>query len=470
LLGFAHLPGRAAAETSTAASSTPWNQLARSLQGPLLKKDAPDFAQIASPWNLRFASRIPAGIARCTSPEDVRACLNWARSNDVPLAIRSGGHSYAGFSTTSGLMIDVSLMNEVGGLDAAGRVRMNGGARNANVYSALGPVNRALTHGRCKGVGVAGLVLGGGIGFSQRLRGLTCDQLIETEIVIGSGELLRCNEEENADLFWACRGGGGGNFGVNTSLTFQTFPVDVVTVFRLAWTTGLDELLPASLDLLPTTPDRLGCKLLVDTGKDVRLELLGQLAGTQDELAALLAPLYRIATPSEADISTLPYWDSQELLSEEGPPEYTHERSRYIFRPLPPEGSRTILDFVRRWPGTHDGAQWKIFLAGGAVAAVPPDATAFVHRKALMLSAIDLAWTPEDDEATVAANQAWLDEFHAAMRKFSSDECFQNFADEAETDYLRAYYGSNLERLVEIKRRYDPNNVFRFPQSVPLSL
>lgn len=258
---------------------------------------------------------------------------------------------------------------------------MDGGARNADVYRALGPVNRALTHGRCKGVGVAGLVLGGGIGFSQRLRGLTCDQLIETEIVIASGELLRCNSEENADLFWACRGGGGGNFGVNTSLTFQTFPVDVVTVFRLAWTTGLDELLPAALDLLPTTPDRLGCKLLVDAGKGVRLELLGQLRGTQDELAALLAPLYRIATPSEAAISTLPYWDSQELLSEDGSPEYSHERSRYILRPLPPEGARTILDFVRRWPGTHDGAQWKIFLAGGVVAAVPPDATAFVQGR-----------------------------------------------------------------------------------------
>jgi len=469
-LGFGFLPGRATAETSTTASAAPWNQLARSLQGPLLTKDAPDFARIASPWNLRFASRIPAGIARCTSPEDVRACLLWAQSNDVPLTIRSGGHSYAGFSTTSGLMIDVSLMNEVGDIHQAGRVRMGGGARNADVYSALGPLNRALTHGRCRGVGVAGLVLGGGIGFSQRMRGLTCDQLVETEIVLPSGELLRCNEAENADLFWACRGGGGGNFGVNTSLTFQTFPVDAVTVFRLAWIAGLDELLPAALDLLPTMPDRLGCKLLVDAGKEPELELLGQLAGTQDELAALLAPLYRIAKPREASISTLPYWESQELLSEEGPPEYTHERSRYIFRPLPPEGSRTILDFTRRWPGTHDGAQWKMFLAGGAVAAVPPDATAFVHRKALMLSAIDLAWTLEDDEATVAANQAWLDEFHAAMRPFTSDQSFQNFTDEAETDYLRAYYGSNLERLVEIKRKYDPDNVLRFAQSIPLSL
>ncbi len=473
LLGLAHLPGFARASSSdagSAASSAPWDDLARSLKGPLLRKDDPGYAKIAAPWNLRFAARLPAGIARCTSPEDVRAALLWAERNDVPFAIRSGGHSYAGFSTTSGLMIDVSLMNEVGDLDARGRVRVGGGTRNADVYAALGPLNRAITHGRCKGVGVAGLVLGGGIGFSQRLRGLACDQLVETEIVIASGELLRCNEVENADLFWACRGGGGGNFGVNTSLTFETFPVDVVTVFQLAWTVRVDDVLPAALDLLPATPDRLGCKLLADAGREVRLELLGQLAGTQDELAALLAPLYRIGKPSRADISTLPYWHSQEFLSEEGPPEYSHERSRYIFRPVPPDGARTILDFLRRWPSTHGGAVWKMFLTGGAVAAVPPDATAFVHRKALMLSSIDLDWTEEDDAATVAANQTWLDAFHEATQPFTSGESFQNFVDEAETNYLRAYYGANLERLVEIKRKYDPANVFRFPQSIPLSL
>ena len=111
-----------------------------------------------------------------------------------------------------------------------------------------------------------------------------------------------------------------------------------------------------------------------------------------------------------------------------------------------------------------------MFLAGGAVARVAPEATAFVHRNALMLSAIDLAWTPEDDAAVVAENEAWLDAFHAAMRPFTSDESFQNFVDGAETDYLRAYYGTNLERLVEIKRRYDPGNLFRFPQSIPLTL
>ena len=166
----------------------------------------------------------------------------------------------------------------------------------------------------------------------------------------------------------------------------------------------------------------------------------------------------------------LPYWLCQEILAEEGDLEYSHERSRYIYRPLPAEGIATILDFLRRWPGTHDGAEWKMFLAGGAVASVAPEATAFVHRNALMLSAIDLAWTPEDDAAVVADNEAWLDAFHAAMRPFTSDESFQNFVDGAETDFLRAYYGTNLERLVEIKRRYDPDNLFRFPQSIPLTL
>jgi FAD/FMN-containing dehydrogenase len=133
----------------------------------------------------------------------------WAKANGMPLAIRSGGHSYAGYSTTSGLLIDVSSMNEVGAPDVEGRVRMGGGARNANVYAGLRPANRSITHGRCEGVGVAGLVLGGGIGFSQRRRGLTCDQLVETEIVTAAGERLVCNEKENADLVWAAEAAEG---------------------------------------------------------------------------------------------------------------------------------------------------------------------------------------------------------------------------------------------------------------------
>jgi hypothetical protein len=228
--------------------------------------------------------------------------------------------------------------------------------------------------------------------------------------------------------------------------------------------------LPAALDFLPSAPDRLGCKLSVEAGTPLELELLGQLVGAEAELRKLLAPLYRIAAPERETISTLPYWDAQGLLSEDEDAEYTHERSRYVFRPIPVEGTRAVLDHLRRWPGTHDGATWKMFLAGGAVASVAPDATAFAHGKALMLTTVDLDWTPDDNEASVARNEAWLSEFHEAMRPFTSDQSYQNFIDGAERDYLRAYYGANLERLVEIKRKYDPSNLFHFPQSIPLSL
>jgi FAD/FMN-containing dehydrogenase len=312
---------------------------------------------------------------------------------------------------------------------------------------------------------------GGGLGFNQRRFGLLCDQLVETEVVTAAGERLRCNAQENADLYWACRGGGGGNFGINTAFTFETLPVDWLTVYLLTWTANLDALVPAALDLLPTTPERLGCKLsVVNDDKGFRMELLGQLEGSPDELRALLGPLYRLAAPSQETVSVVPYWDGQDFLSEDDTPDYSHERSRYVYAPMPGDGARKILDYLRRFPGTGGGTNWKMFLAGDAVTRLPPDATAFVHRGAQMCSSIELDWTPDDTVGTVAQAQAWLAEFHAAMAPYTSDESYQNFIDEAQNDYLRAYYGANLERLVAVKRRYDPQNVFRYPQSIPLAL
>ena len=352
-----------------------------------------------------------------------------------------------------------------------GIAKVGGGAHNSNLYSDLPPFNVAVTHGRCSPVGVGGLTLGGGIGFNMRLHGLLIDQLIETTLVTASGEVLRCNERENADAFWACRGGGGGNLGINTSFTFQTFPVDTLTVFDIVWTANLDSLLPFALTYLPTTPDEFGCKLsVVQDGMMLRIDLLGQLVGTEAEVQALLAPLYALATPTQEIIKTVDYWDGQAFLSEDGRPEYAHERSRYLFDDMPPEGAATILDYLRRWPGTQAETNWKMFLMGGAVSDVPSDATAYVHRSATMISSIELEWTAEDSQEVVARNQAWLTEFHQAMTAFTSSQSYQNFIDESENDFLRAYYGSNLERLVQIKSKLDPDNLFRFPQSIPTRL
>lgn len=453
-----------------------FDSLRARLEGALIQPGDAGFAEAARPWNLRFADRVPAAIARCGSTEDILDSLAWARDNGVPFVARSGGHSYAAFSTTPGLMIDVSGLRSVS-MDDRGRVRLGPGARNETVYANLRPVSRAVTHGRCLEVGVAGLCLGGGIGFNMRQHGLTCDQLVETDILLADGRILTLNENQNEDLFWACRGAGGGNFGIHTSFTFQTFPVSEVTMFLLNWTDNIDELFPFLMSLLSTAPRQLGVKISISVrrGADgqnaLRLQLLGQLEGSIDELLAFFAPAFALVPPSSDDIRQLPYWEAQELLSEPGPPQWAYERSRYVYSQVPQDGLETVLSFLRSWPGLASGqADWKMFLVGGAVADVDPSATAYVHRSALGVSSVELEWHEAQPDGDVAPNLAWVDSFHQAMAPFTSNESYQNFIDASQTDYLRAYYGSNLERLVEVKRKYDPDNVFHYPQSIPVSL
>lgn len=453
-------------------SSSPWAALARLLQGPLLLPGAPDFNRVVAPWNLRYISQKPAAVARCQSVADVQACLAFAQSQGIPLVARSGGHSYAGYSLTPGLMIDISPMNQIDPVAPDGRARLGGGARNANVYAALRAPSVSVTHGRCKEVGVGGLVLGGGIGFNMRLHGLTCDGLVETELVTADGRVLTCNAQQNSDLFWACRGAGGGNFGIHTSFTFQTFPVTQLTIFSLKWRSRQRQVLGALSQVLPTTPRELGCKVSLVASPDGSLEvqLLGQLLGTPTQLDSLLAPVLALAAPDFRQVEVRPYWDAQEFLSEEGDPQYSHERSHYVFGQLSETALDTVVDYLLRWPGTSVSADWKFFLMGGAVSDVAPGATAYVHRQASMVSSAELVWSDQDSAKTIAENQAWLSDFHAAMRALTSGSSYQNFIDEAETDYLRAYYGANLERLVTVKSQIDPTNVFHYPQSIPVRL
>lgn len=450
----------------------PFETLARALQGELLLPGMPNFDSVSAPWNLRYASQKPAAVARCISAQDIQAAIQWAIFNRVPLVCRSGGHSYSGFSLTPGLMIDVSQMNQLSLDPVTGLATLGAGARNRDVYAALRAPSVSITHGRCRGVGVAGLVLGGGIGFNMRLHGLTCDQLVETEIATAQGQLLTCNANHNAELFWACRGAGGGNFGIHTSFTFQTFPVSNVTVFSFHWDTQQRAVFETLLATLGATPDRLGAKaeVLARAGQPLEVQLLGQLHGLPAELNTLLAPVMAVAAPSFTDVRELPYWDAQEFLSEDGLPGYSKERSRYLFNPLSGTALDTIFANLNAWPGTTQSANWKAFLMGGAVSTLASDATAYAHRAARLVSSCEVEWGDADSTTTVAANLAWVNQFHQAMEPFTSGQCYQNFIDDDQADYLRAYYANNLERLVAVKARYDPNNVFHYPQSIPTRL
>jgi FAD/FMN-containing dehydrogenase len=452
-------------------------QLAKSLAGPLLRPTDFDFAKYVMPYNLRYAGNLPQAVALCASPKDVAAAILWCRELDLPFAARSGGHSYAGYSTTNGLLIDLTLMASASFDPARKIVRAGGGARNQNLYDTLEKGDAAMTHGRCGTVGAAGFLLGGGIGFNMRGNGLACDQLIETEIVTADGSILTLNERSNTDLFWACRGGGGGNFGINTAFVLQAFATEPVTVFQLTWTSRPEEVFAALMPALDAAPENLGSRVSLAAvtparraaGQDVVVHLLGQLRGRdkQPELARILAPVYALASPQEIEVKELSYWDGQRFLEENDPPDYFQERSTFITRPLGGNAIGVAFDHLRRWPGTSAAADLRFFQTGGRINGVAPDATAFVHRDSHFIMDVGLDWNAQDTPGVVAENLAWLDGFYQAVLPFSTGGAYQNFIDPSLANWQDAYYGANLARLKRIKAAVDPRRLFHFAQAIP---
>ena len=451
----------------------PWGSLAKSLSGRLILPGGEGYAAYARPNNLRYASALPAGIALCANARDVANSIRWAREYGVPLVARSGGHSYAGYSTTSGLMIDLAAMRGFAFDPATGIATLGGGARNADVFSNGRKHGVAITHGRCLSVGVTGLALGGGVGFNMRSHGLTCDQLVGFEIVGADGTAQRIGPHD--ELFWACRGAGGGNYGINTSMSFATFAVGRIVAYDLRWDREQERIFASLAAALESAPATLGCKLTASrtapahggTGA-IEIQLLGQLYGSQAELLEILAPAYAIAEPSKVGfLAELPYWDAQAMLSEPGDPEYFQERSRFFDESVGGDAVATIFSWLRAWPATAAGASFKLFETGGRVNAVAPSATAFVHRNSRWLGSIGLVWDASTPPAALQRNLAWQSDFYHAITPLAKGGAFQNFIDPSLTDWKSAYYGANLGRLEAIKKAVDPSHVFTFAQAIP---
>jgi FAD/FMN-containing dehydrogenase len=462
--------------SSSISSNSAWRELARRISGPVLRPGDPGFKATALPNNLRYASILPQGIAKCANANDVAQAILWSQENDIALITRSGGHSYAGFSTTHGLMIDMTLINQAQFAASTGIVTIGGGIRNVDLYSALQAADATITHGRCIGVGGAGFLLGGGIGFNMRRYGLACDQVSSCELVTANGQILTLSATENPDLFWACCGGGGGNFGINTSFSLQTMPADdLITVFEIIWSGQSDATYAALIDALqdapPTMGNRVGASAVTPAqlarGQDVTITLLGQLAGTPAELADILAPVYQVAAPLSADIRQLTYWDAQlNFLDEPGPPDRYQERSSFFGAPPGAEAIESAFTFLRAWPGTSESASFVLFQTGAQVNAVAPAATAFVHRDSDWLMTMALHWGAHDSRSIVQNNLEWQAGFYEAMRNFSSG-AYVNFPDPSLTTWQQDYYGANLPRLESIKAQVDPLQVFHFAQSIP---
>jgi hypothetical protein len=456
-------------------SASAWKSLATNVRGGVLKPGDRGFAELTRPQNLRYDGITPLGVARPRDAAETFAAIAWARESGIPMVLRSGGHSYAGCSIVAGLIVHTGRMRGVRHL-GNGVVEIAGGALNGDVYRALagaraeiGGDGLAAPHGRCPGVGASAFLLGGGIGFAMRDLGLCCDLVQEIEIGLPDGQVVRASENENTDLFWALRGGGGGNLGVALRFTLHAVKAEPMTSFKLAWDRKVEDVFFRLARSLEGAPDRMGTRLSIEATRKGSphpntIHLLGQLRGPEDEMRTILAPVFAVSAPTASTVQTTPYWQAQKFLSERGPPARYQETSRYC-AVLTDRIVEEVFRHCRAWPGTRSEAIFKMFQMGGRVRSIPAAATAYVHREAEWLTGTELNWTAEDTPAAVNANLAWQRDFHETCAALMPEGgSYQNFTDPGLADPATAYYGANLLRLREIKRRVDPDGVFSPPR------
>ncbi|WP_042690961.1 FAD-binding oxidoreductase, partial [Azospirillum sp. B506] len=431
------------------------------------------------PNNLRYGATLPAGIARCGTPQDVQACITWVKEQAMPFAVRSGGHNYAGFSTTPGLLIDMSPMagaEPVAGSD--GLVKVLGGTLNSLVYKQMERLGRTITHGRCDSVGAAGFLLGGGIGFNMRKFGMASDLLKATELVTADGSHVKADAAAESALYWACRGGAGGNFGINTSFTLETRPAEPVTVFNLVWTKDLAKVLKLLLTDLASAPDEFGSKISVTipswqercAGTPLKLSILGQLHQSKLTLKDIFKSSWELIDRNQSWIhDNVPYWTGQDYLTETTFPYYYQEKSSYMKAvDIGDEAIAAMFDWAAKMPATSMAVAFKFFQVGGAINRVGPTETAYVHRGYDWLFSVEANWwRPTDSALLIEQALQWQQHFYDDVnRRTKAQGAFQNFPDPSLADWQRAYYGENLVKLAQVKAAVDPSMLFTFAQAI----
>ena len=435
-------------------------------------------------FNNRVRTR-PAVLCQCRSTDDVVTAVRFAREAGLPVSVRGGGHHACGFSLVEdGLVLDLRRMKDIVFDPENGRVSTGpgNGWRDVDLVTyqqhtftgeAGLPHGLAGPGGECPTVSNAGYSLGGGFGFLSRTYGLGCDHILAAEMVDADGRVLRVTEEEHPDLLWALRGAGGAGFGVVTGLRYRLDPVpNTVLGGVMAWSIDdAEAALRAYRDLyVGREEDRLSLYLAFVTdpyphGEPV-LMAYGMYAGPPDGAEAHLAPLRAVGPPVFDTFGPTSYYDLQQALGAEIVYGLQLKWRGGYFRDggFGDDAFAAIADAVRRQPSGYSMLRFDL-LGGGAIGAVPADATAFVHRDSMFNISIIAQWVRDDE---TAANLRWTEGLMDALRPHLSGEVYQNYADEDLDDWAGAYYGVNYPRLQQVKRRYDPTDFFHRPQSIRL--
>jgi FAD/FMN-containing dehydrogenase len=450
------------------------SKLSGAIRGHVFERGSPGFRAAARVYNRRFDAVLPDAVARPVDARDVRDAVRWALGSGTRVRARSGGHSYAGYSTLEhGVVLDLRKLNHIQFDRRRGIASVGAGAQMIDVLHALAPHGATLPTGSCPSVGVSGVTLGGGMGLAGRAFGLTCDHLAGAQIVTPDGRL----READRELLWGLRGGGGGNFGIVTRFDFKVRPLPgAASYFFVSWPwSSVAEAVVAWLAWAPHADSRATSILHLNAGGDrVSVGASGQYLGPPTDLdRGLLAPLTGVegalvSTGSQdylglqlrwAGCLTTPYPACHTAGSAPHgalPRESFEAKSDYLARPLSGAAAEGLAAALEA-RAARAGSGAVLFDAyGGAIGRVAPNATAFVHRDPLC--AIQYLTYEGDD--------GWLNSTWRSMRPHVSGMAYQNYIDPALPDWAYAYYGANLRRLRELRREVDPHRFFAFPQGI----
>jgi FAD/FMN-containing dehydrogenase len=450
-------------------STSDWDALQRSISGVVVLPGTDAYEQARPPFVAGFRDPRPEAVVRCAAAEDVAEVIGFARRHRIHTAIRSGGHSFAGYSTTTGIVMDVTPMSAV--VVADGVAKVGAGTRLGELYETLLADGVTVPSGTCPSVGIGGITLGGGHGVLGRAYGLTLDHLLAAEVVLADGRLVECDDHHHPDLFWALRGAGSGNFGVVTSFIFRPRPAPRMTNFGLVWSyRHAAALIAAWQRWVPYAADGLTADVTVGVTDERAVEVAGAHLGTEQDTSRRLDTLVASvgADPASSFCRDMSYLDTVRFQAGVGGTvpgrSVRFTKSEFFDRPLPGRAIAALVGTfaMPRGPGqsrTLEFAPW-----GGAYNRRPADGTAFVHRDQLFLLEHLVHLPPEAPAEDRRAAHEWVRQSWAAVHPWASGHVYPNFPDPELQDWGQAYYGKNHARLLKVKQTYDPENLFATQQ------
>lgn len=442
------------------------------MTGRIITREDLQYEESREMWN-RAIEKYPLLIVYCKNSEDVRNAILWAKTHKVGIRIRSGRHHYEGYSTGNDVMIiDVSGLNEIEVNETSGDVTIGGGVRNREIYEALGQKGYAFPGGGCPTVGVAGFALGGGWGYSCRLLGLGCDFLKEVVLIDAEGQEVIANEKSHQELFWALRGSGGGQFGVVVRLTFNLPPKkDKATLLRLEYhdTTLEEQIQMYELwqEQLPHLCPEVNFKLSFYHSKEKGrgMLLLGIYYGEMEEAQRILEPFKRIGRQLHSIVEPMSVLEVNRWI-QDAHPDYEHYKSsgRFVNKDFTRIEIEELLSLIEKRAEGAIYTALSCYGLGGAVAEKSKEETAFYYRDSKYIMGFQSVW---EDNTYSLANKEWFLERFKKIEAMTEGS-FVNFPLAELAHFEESYYGEHAKQLRLIKKQYDANGIFSFPQSITL--